>query len=110
MDSISSDYREVANKMTTDIQINDLHTLFLYLANATLCIPDKYKDHVFKDMACKLHEWAAVPYSELRAALAKFEIDFIHTCSRCECEIEEGDDEECETCKSRKMDLKNPIG
>ena len=110
MDYISVDYTRVANKMTTDIQINDLHTLFLYLANATLCIPDKYKDHVFNDMAGKLHEWDNVPYSELRAALAKFDIEFTHACLNCESEIEEGDDEECETCKSRKSDLINSSG
>lgn len=83
----------------TDIQINDARSLFLYLANAVMCIPKQYQERVFIDMAHKLHEWANVPHSELKKVLEEFDIDYNNTCCVCEDEIEDDDSDTCEKCK-----------
>jgi hypothetical protein len=67
----------------TDPHINDLRTLFLYLSNAVMCIPEEYQVRVFRDMAFKLHEWNDVPISVLRETLKEFDIEFNDMCSYC---------------------------
>ena len=67
----------------TDPQIKDLRTLFMYVANATMCIPEVYQVRVFRDMAFKLHEWNDIPISVLRDTLKEFGIDFNDTCAYC---------------------------
>jgi len=81
----------------------DLKTLFLYLANATLCIDDKSKDKVFNDMAYKLMEWDNVSRRELRKILQEFDVKFEELCTDCNKEMPDydGDEEEprCDDCK-----------
>lgn len=67
----------------TDPHIDDLRTLFLYLSNAVMCIPEEYQLRVFRDMAFKLHEWNDVPISVLRETLKEFGIEFNDTCDYC---------------------------
>jgi len=61
----------------------DLKTLFLYLANATLCIDDKSKDKVFNGMAYKMMEWDTISRCELRKVIQEFGIQFEELCSNC---------------------------
>jgi hypothetical protein len=86
--------------MTTDLRIHDLRTLFLYLSNATMCIPYEYKKRVFMDMAFKLHEWADVPNTELRTALEEFGYEYYPPCEQCN-EETEGEDFLCNECLKR---------
>ena len=69
--------------MENTINITNLHTLFLYLGNATMSIPAEHRDRVFKDMAFKLHEWANIPISKLRDALGNFDVEFHNRCDYC---------------------------
>jgi len=78
----------------TDPQIHDLKTLFRYLGNAVMCIPEEYQVRVFKDMAYKLHEWNNVPISVLRDTLKEFDVDFNDTCAYCGEEMVDGKDDE----------------
>jgi hypothetical protein len=48
-----------------------IYQLYLYLANATLCVPETYRDQIFQDMAYKLLEWDGVPIQELRDVFDK---------------------------------------
>lgn len=78
----------------SDPQINDLRSLFLYVANAVMCIPDEYQVRVFRDMAYKLHEWNNTPISELRTVLQEFDIQFNDTCSYCGEEMVDAPDDQ----------------
>ena len=60
-----------------------LHSLFLYLANATLCIDDESKDQVWNDMAYKLIEWNDVSRDEIRAVFRDFGAKFEELCHSC---------------------------
>lgn len=85
--------RVLTNKMT-NFQINDLRTLFLYLSNAVISLPDIYQEQVFKDMAYKLHEWNGIPISELRTVLQDFDIQFNDTCFYCGEEMVDAPDDQ----------------
>ena len=60
--------------MSTMTTLNwDLYTMFLYLANAVMCIPEKYQEQVFQGMAHKILEWGPdVTREELREVMEKF--------------------------------------
>ena len=60
-----------------------LHSLFLYLANATLCIDEEAKDKVWNDMAYKLIEWNDVSRDEIRAVFCDFGAKFEELCHSC---------------------------
>jgi hypothetical protein len=81
----------------------DLKTLFLFLANSTMCINDEAANRVWNDMAYKLMEWNNTSRCELRAVFNKFDMQFQELCSSCNDEMldYEGDEEEpkCESCK-----------
>lgn len=66
--------------------------LFLYVHNATLCIPDEHRERVFKDLAYKLNEWEGIPMSILRNELKKFDVEFNDCCSYCGEEMEDAED------------------
>lgn len=81
----------------------DLYTMFLYLANATMCINETSKNQVWNDMAYKLMEWNNISRCELRQVFNKFDMEFKELCSECNEELNDydGDDEEpkCDNCK-----------
>jgi len=68
-----------------------LYELFLYLANATMCIDEQAKDKVWNDMAYKLIEWNDTPRDELRAVFREFWVQFEELCSGCNEQLPEGD-------------------
>jgi hypothetical protein len=57
--------------------------IFLYLTNATLCIPEAHRHTVVQAMAYKLEEWANVTRPELRAVLAGFGDTLDEMCIHC---------------------------
>ena len=59
-----------------------LDAFLLYLANATMCIPEEYKKRVFQDMAAKLMEWDDITVEQIRAAFAKLDMSFEPRCDR----------------------------
>lgn len=69
--------------MEDTFSITGLRELFIYLANATMCIPRQHGERVFIDMAFKIHEWNDIPISKLRETLKEFDIEFHDTCSYC---------------------------
>jgi len=71
-----------------------IYQFYLYLANATLCVPEKYRDQIFQDMAYKLMEWDGVPIQELRDVFDKLGIKLKEFCSECGSEV----DEQCKDC------------
>ena len=79
----------------------DVYTMFLYLANATMCIDDRSAEQVWNDMAYKLMEWHNIPRIELREVFNKFEMKFKELCADCNEEIEESVEEKplCDACK-----------
>jgi hypothetical protein len=86
-----------------------LYDLFLFLSNAVMCIPDKYQQQVFNDMAYKLIEWCDTPRSELRTVFDKFSMEFEELCIHCNEEMsgwrQENEDEPdpvCDACKAEK--------
>ena len=79
----------------------NLDTLFLYLANATLCLSHNEKTQVFNDMAYKLMEWNNTSRCELRELFDKYGLEFIDLCARCNEELYGRRDVEeplCEQC------------
>lgn len=60
-----------------------IEALFLYLAHATLSIPDTFKNRVFQDMAYKLIEWDNIPRGELRDVFRLHDMEFEERCSGC---------------------------
>jgi len=72
----------------------DLYTLFLYISNATIRLPEKYKNYVFQDMAAKLIE-RGVEESELRDTFRRFDRR-MEGCSGCGHDLETG--EVCPYC------------
>ena len=60
-----------------------LHSFFLYLANATICIDEEAKYKVWNDMAYKLIEWNDTPRDELRAVFREFGAQFEELCYSC---------------------------
>ena len=60
-----------------------IYELFLYLANATMRIPDDLKHIVFQDMASKLIEWDNVERDEVRKVLLEFDIKLDEICESC---------------------------
>jgi hypothetical protein len=86
-----------------------VYDLFLYLSNATLCIPDIYKDRVVQGMAYKLEEWANVSRPELRDALKKLDIKLEEMCVNCnepmpDWNAEEQGEPVCSQCSKDKID------
>ncbi len=81
----------------------DLKTLFLFLANSTMCISEKSSIQVWNDMAYKLMEWNDTSRCALRAIFSEFDMPFQELCSSCNDDLldYDGDEEEpkCETCK-----------
>ena len=93
----------------TDPQIHDLRTLFLYLSNAVMCIPEEYQIRVFRDMAFKLREWNDVPMSALRETLKEFHVDFNDTCDTCGKDVPDGETFCSNACRIQECGCKgNP--
>jgi hypothetical protein len=85
-----------------------IYDMCLYLSSAVVCIPEKYKQQVFNNMAYRLMEWNDTPRSEFRDVFDKFGIDFEEYCIHCNEEMpnwfpeEEGEEPECKECLSKK--------
>jgi hypothetical protein len=85
----------------------ELDTLFLYLSNATMCIPGRFQKQVFQDMAYKLMEWEGVTRTALRPVMVKYGFPLEELCSNCNEVInaEEGaeeiteEDPRCSNCQ-----------
>jgi hypothetical protein len=79
--------------------------MFLYLANATLRIPDDLKNRVFQDMAYKLMEWDDVKRDEIRKVLRQFDIKLDEICEDCNEPLPEHDDQgdaRCDKCLTQR--------
>ena len=80
-----------------------VHDIFLYLANATMRIPDIQKYRVFQDMAYKLMEWDNVPRDEIRKVLRQFGMKLDEQCESCNEPLPDYDGQgkaKCEDCPS----------
>lgn len=75
-----------------ELHITTLKTLFLYVHNATWCIPDEHRERVFKDLALNLHDWENIPISVLRNELKNFDIEFNDRCCYCGNEMVDAND------------------
>jgi hypothetical protein len=89
-----------------DVQINmSLYQFFLYLSNATMCIPIVFREKVFQDMAKKLIQWGQIKREELIDVLDRFDIVLEQNCIKCDEVIPEFDyDTEplCEFCLNQE--------
>jgi len=74
-----------------------IYQLYLYLANATLCVPETYRDQIFQDMAYKLLEWDGVPIQELRDVFDKLGMKLKEFCRECGSEV----DDKCKDCPAQ---------
>lgn len=75
-------------KMSTDLNIN-LEALFILLGNATICIPPKYTERVFQDMAYKLIEWYNVSRVDLRRVMTIHGFHLEELCYECNTHIKD---------------------
>jgi hypothetical protein len=99
----------MSSSYTPTVLTMSVYELFLYLSNATMCIPEKYKNRVAQDMAYKLEEWANVSRPELRDALKKLDISLEEMCVNCNEPMPDWDTEEqgepyCSQCCKEKID------
>jgi 5-methylcytosine-specific restriction endonuclease McrA len=101
------------NKMaeqTEETRLNwTLKTLYLYLGNAVMCIPKRYQQQVYQDMAHKLMEWNDMSCSELRKVFAEYDIEFEKICIHCNEDVPDWSeyddcDPVCDACKKEYGD------
>ena len=80
-----------------------VYDIFLYLANATMRIPDIQKYRVFQDMAYKLMEWDNVGRDEICEVLREFDMKLDEFCEGCNEPLPDYDGQgkaKCEDCSS----------
>ena len=81
-----------------------LNSLFLYLADATLCINDEAKDNVWRDMASTLVERGVAKRDEIRYIFRKNDMHYEEFCVKCNNPLpDEGytGDPLCEDCEKK---------
>jgi len=66
----------------TELRLS-VYDMFLYVANATMCIPEQYRRTALQDLAYKLEEWANVTRPELRDVLEMFGEKLDEMCILC---------------------------
>jgi len=81
-----------------------VYELFLYLANATLCISEESKNKTFQHMAYKLMEWDNVSRDEIRAVFQQFDMKLDELCEGCNEPLPDHDghgEAKCKECLDR---------
>ena len=83
-----------------------LEHYFLYLMHAVMCIPERYQNQVFNDMAHKLMEWNNTPIADLRKVFHILDLPFEELCTHCNEPLPdwEGEDDEDAVCEQCQVD------